>query len=284
MIKLKKHLLICDIQSLEKLQKAIFQNEITVTCVGLYNHGKSTLLNVLIKDFDFSTFKTADTRETTVNKTVVYNGIKYIDTPGLNAKKEDDRKVMETIQNSDIILFVHTITTGELNKKEIEFLKNIQKHWSSPQEFIDRTIFVLSRIDNIEDCKDIKKTSDKIKEQIEDIFHSTCLIIPVSAIDYRDGIIENEKELVKKSKIEKIENFINTLSKQSRKMILKTKKKRFTNKINELTAKLNKKIKNNKAAITKLKKEQKKVNEEFQKDIEKIEDTLKSMYQRLENI
>jgi len=281
MSKLEKYLSKSDITSLKQLQKVKLENEITLTCVGLYNHGKSTLLNVLIKDFDFITFKTADARETTHNKSITYNDIKYVDTPGLNAKEEDDKKVMEAIQNSDITLFVHTITTGELNKKEVEFLEKIQEHWSSPQEFIDRTIFVLSRIDNIEDYKDIEKTSNRMKEQIQDIFSYSCLIAPVSAIDYRDGMIENENELVEESNIKELENLIETLSKQSTEAIFKTKQKRVEEKFNELAIKLNKKIEKNKTKITVLKKEQKKIDEAFKRDIRKIESTLKSMYSRL---
>ena len=169
MSKLEKFLTKNEIDSLKNMQKVIHENQITVTCVGLYNHGKSTLLNVLIKDFEYKTFKTADAIETKLNKTVVYNDIKYVDTPGLNAQKEDDKKVMEAVQNSDITLFVHTITTGEFNKEEIEFLNNIKQYWKNSQEFIERTIFVLSRIDNISDSEDIEKTSKRMKEQIKDI-------------------------------------------------------------------------------------------------------------------
>ena len=284
MSKLEEYLPKSDIKSLKKLQKAILTDEITITCVGLYNHGKSTLLNVLIKDFEFNTFKTADTRETTVNKTVTYNNIKYLDTPGLNAKEEDDKKVMEAIQNSDITLFVHNVTTGELNKKEVEFLEKIQEHWSNPQEFIDRTIFVLSRIDNIEDYEDIEKTSNKIQKQVQDIFSCSCLIAPVSAIDYKDGVIESENELIIESNIKELENLIDILSRQSKEAIFKTKQKRFEKKFNELATKLNKKIEKNKVKISALKKEQKKIDTEFKKDVRKIESTLKNMYQRLEDI
>ncbi len=287
MSKLEKYLSKSDIRSLRILQKTIFENEIIVTCVGLVNHGKSTLLNVLIKDFEMNTFKTRDARETTVNKSVTYNNIKYVDTPGLNAKEQDDEQVMEAIQNSDITLFVHTITTGELNKKEVEFLEKIQEYWSNPQEFIDRTIFVLSRIDNIEDYedyKDIEKTSNRIKEQIQDVFSCNCLIVPISAIDYKDGMVENEDELLKESNIEKLKNSIDFLTQQSRAAILKTRQKKFEDKLNELSNKLKEKIKNNNQKVTNLKKQQKKVDEDFKEDIAKIESTLKSMYQKLENI
>jgi len=208
MSKLEKFLTKDEIASLKNMQKAIHENQITVTCVGLYNHGKSTLLNVLIKDFEYKTFKTADVRETTLNKTVIYNDIKYVDTPGLNAQYDDDKKVMEAIENSDITLFVHTIATGEFNKKEIEFLNNIKKYWKNPQEFMERTIFVLSRIDNISNSEDIENTSNKMQEQIKDIFDSECLIIPISSTDYTDGMVENEEELISESNIKILEEEI----------------------------------------------------------------------------
>ena len=68
MSKLEKFLTKNEITSLKNLQKAIHENQITVTCVGLYNHGKSTLLNVLIKGFEYKTFKTAD----------IYKDIRYV--------------------------------------------------------------------------------------------------------------------------------------------------------------------------------------------------------------
>ena len=281
MSKLEKYLSKSDIQSLKKLQKATLENQITITCVGLYNHGKSTLLNVLIKDFEFKTFKTADARETTHNKSIIYNNIKYVDTPGLNAKKEDDRKVMEAIQSSDITLFVHNITTGELNKAEIEFLDKIQKYWKNSQEFIDRTILILSRIDNIGTYEDIEKTSNRIKEQLKDVFNLNCLIAPVSAMDYKDGIVDNENELVVESNIKELKHLIDILSIQSREAILKTKQKRVKDKLNELSTKLNKKIKKNKTEINRLKKKQEKLDRELNNDIQKIESTLKTMYSRL---
>jgi predicted GTPase len=270
-----------EIVSLKNIQKAIYENQITVTCVGLYNHGKSTLLNVLIKDFEYKTFKTADARETTLNKTVIYNDIKYVDTPGLNAQEKDDKKVMEAIQNSDITLFVHTITTGEFNKKEIEFLDNIKKYWKNPQEFMERTIFVLSRIDNIENSIDIENTTNKMQEQIKEIFNSDSLIIPISSTDYADGMIDNEEELISESNIRRLEKKIELLSRKLKEAIIKTKKKRFEYKFYELQLKINTTIKNNKEKIKELEKKQNNIDKAFENDISKIEDTLKSMYSRI---
>jgi len=273
-----------DIKEFKTLCKSMQQNEINIVCIGLYNHGKSTLLNVLIEDFELRTFKTADSRETIKNKTIKYNGILYIDTPGLNAKKEDDEKVMDVIQTADIILFVHTITTGELNQKEVEFLEKIQKYWSNPQDFIDRTVFVLSRIDNIEDDEDIAKTTFRVQEQVQNIFNYSCLVAPVSAIDYKDGMIDDEIELIEDSNIQELKKLIELLSENTKEIIIKTKQIRVEERFDVLVDKLYKKIEINQQKMDMLKVEQQKMEETFFKDIKQIESTLKSMYQRLEDI
>jgi hypothetical protein len=230
------------------------------------------------------TFKTADARETTSNKSIVYKNIKYVDTPGLNAKENDNKKVMDAIQDSDITLFVHAVTTGEFNKKEVEFLNNIKKSWKDSKEFIERTLFILSRIDNIESHNDIENTKNKIKEQIRDIFQSACNIIAISSNDYIEGMTNQENELIVESNIKELEKKISILVKQSNDAIIKTKRERFEKRYWELYQKLNTKKKKNEQKILKLKQEQSKFNENFRNDIKKIEDTLKSMYSRLGGI
>jgi len=281
MSKLEKYFSKEDIQSLEIMKKSISESMITITCVGLYNHGKSTLLNVLIKDFEYKTFKTADARETTLNKEVIYNDIKYIDTPGLNAQEKDDKKVMEVIQKSDITLFVHTVTTGELNKAEVDFLVKIQKHWKNPQEFINRTIFVLSRIDGIGNYEDIENTKNKMQSQIKDIFDIVPMIVPVSSEDYKEGMLHNEKELIDESNIKILEEKIDFFKNKFQEAIIKTKRERLNNKYNELISKLTRKLKDKEEEIKSLRAKQINIVEEFDNDITKIENTLKNMYDRL---
>lgn len=273
-----------DISSLEAIQESLNENQITVTCIGLYNHGKSTLLNVLIKDFEFKTFKTADARETSVNKTVAYGGINYIDTPGLNANKQDDNQVLEVIKNSDITLFVHNVTTGEFSKVEIEFLESIKKYWENPQIFLDRTIFVLSRIDGANSKEDVKNTQDKMQKQIQDIFHSYSFFISLSAEDYKDGIVNKEDELITQGNVQELEKGIEALSEKSRQAIQKTKQERLNRKYRELIGKLENRMNSNQETLMKFINEQEKRNIEFQSDINKIEATLKSKYAQLNNL
>jgi predicted GTPase len=278
---INKYLSFEDIENINILKNSISNQFINITCMGLYNHGKSSLLNALIKDFDETTFKTADIRETVNNKSFYHGSINYIDTPGLNAQEHDDKRVYDAVKESDINLFVHTVTTGAFVEKEIEFLNKIKNHWQNPEDFINRTIFVLSRVDNIEDEKDIHLTIDKMKNQINEIFNIKPLIIPVSATRYKKGNIENKNILIKKSNLESLENAIIELIEEIKTSILEIRKIRLQNIYDELMKKSNSKIQEKKFELSK----QRNLREEFlnnlNKDVAQIEDTLKDMYKRL---
>ena len=90
------------------------------------------------------------------------------------------QRAIDAIKASDLNLFVHNIATGELNAEEVSFFHRIKKHWQNPKEVIDRTIFVLSRADEIED-EQIDEAIAKIKEQISEYFLSSANIIAVSS-------------------------------------------------------------------------------------------------------
>lgn len=277
-LKDEKNISIEDVESFVSMEKAMKENQITVTAVGLYNHGKSTLLNVLIKDFELKTFKTADARETSANKTIKYKDINYVDTPGLNANEYDDKILLKAIENTDIILFIHNITTGEFNKKEIEFLKKIKETDVSSKEFIERTVFVLSRIDGLENSEDIKRTQEKMMNQINSIFYSYPIIVPVSASRYLKGILEKKQIMIKKSNIELFEKRISQLKIKLEKSIKERKENRFKDKCNELINKLEIQNIEIDSKINKLNNENNKIIKNFNNDIKKIEETLKNLY------
>lgn len=280
-ILINKYLSFEDIENIEILKKSISNQLVNITCMGLYNHGKSSLLNALIKDFDEETFKTADVRETITNKSFEYGKINYIDTPGLNAEEYDDKRVYDAVKESDINIFVHTVTTGAFVEKEIEFLNKIRNNWENPLDFINRTIFILSRVDKIENEKDIDFTIDEMNNQINRIFNINPLIIPISALRYKKGNIENKNILIKKSNLGLLENIINELIEKFKPSILETRKKRLQNTYDELIKKSNSQLQKKKFELSK----QKNLKEEFLRDLSEdlvqIEETLKNMYKRL---
>ena len=70
-------------QSLVRFHAILEAGDIaTVTVVGKYNHGKSRLLNELINE---DVFKVADKRETTQLSDYLYNQVRWLDAPGLDA-------------------------------------------------------------------------------------------------------------------------------------------------------------------------------------------------------
>jgi GTPase Era involved in 16S rRNA processing len=280
-ILINKYLSFEDIENIEILKKSISNQLVNVTCMGVYNHGKSSLLNALIKDFKEETFKIADVRETITNKSFEYGNINYIDTPGLNAEKHDDKRVYDAVKESDINIFVHTVTTGAFVEKEIEFLNKIKNNWENPLDFINRTIFVLSRVDKIENEKDIDFTIDEMNNQINRIFNINPLIIPVSALRYKKGNIENKNILIKKSNLGLLEDIINELIEKFKPSILETRKKRLQNTYDELIKKSSSQLQSKKFELSK----QKNLKEEFlrniSEDLVQIEDTLRNMYKRL---
>jgi len=269
-----------ELESIKLLKKAIKESTVLVTCMGLYNHGKSTLLNTLVKDFEYKTFKTADVRETAKNKKVVYEDITFVDTPGLNAKDNDNKRVFDAVKESDINLMVHNISTGEFTKVEVEFLQNIKKHWSNPKEFIERTIFVLTRTDTANE-DDILATQKRMQQQIQEIFGVSATLIAVSAKTYTKGMLENKKLLIKKSQINELEKLLISLKDTYKSSILKTKKERLSKLYDSFIAKLSSKVQTNKLAITQSQRELRIFESNLNSDISNIEMTLTNYYNRL---
>ena len=273
-----------DLKVINDLKSSIEDDEIVVTCMGLYNHGKSSLLNALIKDFKQATFKTADVRKTTRSKKVKYKNLIYRDTPGLNAQKNDDKRVMDAVKQSDINIFVHNVNTGEFVAKEMEFFHRIKKYWDNPIEFIERTIFVLSRIDEANSMDDIENTALKIQQQIQEVFSINIQVIPLSSKDYIDGMVEDEKELVEESMVPVLEKTIIRLGDNLKESIQQTKQNRLLNHYDNLIKNLKGRLEEQKLELSKLTKEQKKIANAFQKDIGKIETTLQQKYKILREV
>jgi len=275
-----KYIATSELESINVLKKAIKESTVLVTCMGLYNHGKSTLLNALIKDYEHTTFKTADVRETAENKKVVYEDITFVDTPGLNAKDNDNKRVMDAVKESDINLFVHNVSTGEFTKVEVDFLLNIKKHWSNPKEFIQRTIFVLSRIDTVED-EVVEQTKERMQEQIKEIFDIEAILVGVSAKSYTKGMIEDKKILAKKSNLDTLNTILTELKNSIKNTIIKTKKERLKRLYDELIKKLSSKVQTNKLEVTQTKRELEKIENGLHSDIKTIEKTLSQYYERM---
>ena len=143
-------------ESIEQLRELLSQPlELQVAVYGKYNHGKSSLLNSLIGK---EVFKTADIRETVTIKSYIKDNITWIDTPGLDADvtHKDDDKANKFLNKIDLLLFVHSVNEGELDNKEINFIK---RQYQEDKNII----LILAQIDKIGTLENIQ---NKIARQL----------------------------------------------------------------------------------------------------------------------
>ena len=258
------------------LLKEIFENNIPkISCIGMQNAGKSTLLDALIGDYDKKIFPVSDIRETSTVKEFEYNGILYVDTPGLGYDEKDDKVVYDFIINSDINLFVHN-TEGELIKTEVDFLKKIQENWENVEDFINKTIFVISRKDYVE-VSDLKKLEERISKQIEDIFNIGAKIVSVSSKDYIEGKQEDEEELIESSNIYLLEKEIKKID-----LDLDARKYKLKFEMDKLIKEIDFVVENNNKKISELDYKISNKKSSMDKDKEIAEDTIKNILNRLE--
>lgn len=271
-----------DIKELNKLKKSLNDTKIRVTCIGQYNNGKSSLLNALIRDKNNETFKVSDNRETISNKTLEYNNMIFVDTPGLNVQNNDDMEAMEAIKSSDINLFIHNINNGELNEVENIFLNNVLKYWDNNiEDFIFSTIFVLTKTDELQNEQDKQKTIKKISQQINDIFRLDASIVAISSSDFLEGIRHNENELVEESNILNLENKLEYLSVSLKDKITKIKQQRLMSYYDNLIKQLNYLSKEKNDSLNVIRNKKIKRMKNLTEDVSRIETTLKNKYERL---
>lgn len=117
-----------------------------VVCTGIYNAGKSTLLNALMgRDI----FPTGDIPTTKAVARAEYGGAVYIDTPGLNAEDEDDQETLAAYESADFILFVSNAQNGGISAAEAGWLKKLGERWTA-DSLKQRLIYVLSHSAQVE--------------------------------------------------------------------------------------------------------------------------------------
>lgn len=187
------------------------KNKPNITCLGLYNSGKSALLNSLIDDYRDTTFIVADKRQTIENKSVEKNGYIYTDTPGLNASVSDNVVALSGIKALDINIFAHRINMP-ITESESEFLHKIKSEIGNVDDFLNNTIFVLTFKDQTDESTEIilKKDFDR---QLELIFGQKVKhLIVVCSKSYQDGKLQDKDLLIQYSGIEVLHNIIEKIA------------------------------------------------------------------------
>ena len=174
---------------------------------GRMNHGKSSLFNALAHQKDL--FKTGDVRTTTEQQWKEFTkDIVFIDTPGLDAKENDDIVAFEGYKKADLIIFVHTPNIGELHRNEIDRINQIAALFPSKNDFWQRFCFVFTFKESLEDNQ-FEIIKSKVLEDIKTHCGGTGYhVFNVSNMDYWDGIDNKSKPLVEISGIPELRTFL----------------------------------------------------------------------------
>ncbi|MDD2601018.1 MAG: 50S ribosome-binding GTPase [Kiritimatiellae bacterium] len=195
-----------DIQELEEFMREASELRPRLAAAGVLKAGKSTLMNCLTGDFDNQRFKTGVVRETVKEQVYEEDGYLFVDTPGIDANEKDTKVAEEALRVADVILFVHNINGGGLDKPERLFLETIRKNWSNSSDFIDKSVIVLTHLDKKEDDREMVEAD--VCQQIEDIFNVCPSIVSVSSSRYLKGKREEKQLLLETSNYSELHRVI----------------------------------------------------------------------------
>ena len=168
-------------------------NMITIVNAGRVNNGKSSLLNSLI---DKEEFAVKDIRETLVQKKVeILENVFVIDTPGLDAADDDDMEAYDAYKDANAILFVHAFKDAEIQKTEVEHLKNLSNLLT--KDYLEKHfILVFTYADEYPDQSEREAIIKKAQKSIQaEIGIKRYKVFEVSNQRYQNGNnIDDEEE------------------------------------------------------------------------------------------
>ena len=187
---------------------------------GIYNGGKSTLVNAIMK----REVAEVGNRPTT-HKTTEYDAGKYIliDSPGIDAASEEDERIADSyIKSCHVILFV-------VSSKLFESIENYEKMWSMIQMNIpfiivvnDRGVMTSEYEQHLADINSLKRKliENLIKVSGQKDIESRYDVIVLNALRAWNGITNNQPRLIEGSNLSDLTNRIEQLLEGSEAMKL----------------------------------------------------------------
>lgn len=135
---------------------------------------------------------------------ILKNNVVLIDTPGvddLNKQRVD--VTYNFIPRADAVIFLLD-STNAVRRTEKEFLEN-----NILKEGIDKILFVANFIDEIDEDEDVEEVIEDISNRLSNILKmGPVKVLPVSAREALDGIIDNDEDKIKNSGIIQVSNVI----------------------------------------------------------------------------
>lgn len=182
-----------------KIYQRPLHDQIQITCVGLYNAGKSTLLNAITQSDYFPTGDIPTTREIAVYK---QKNCAYVDTPGLNANPNDDSTTQKALEDTDLLVFVSCIQNGGLTSAEAQWLRRARQIFGSDARMKERTLFVISQCGRMEETG-VEKVVHKYRQDIKKVLNFYLeSLYPLDVHIWQSGVEQNEPDLKNFSKFD----------------------------------------------------------------------------------
>ncbi|MBF7041910.1 50S ribosome-binding GTPase [Campylobacter volucris] len=172
---------------------------------GVYNSGKSTLINALVGK---EVAKTSDAPETKQVQSYKYNDFEIFDTPGVNAPEEDQKIADDYYKQCELILFV----MSNENVEQTFLYEKIKRIIDDKKS----AIIILNKKQNVSDEDDIKLRGaiylnlEKFGFSKEDAKEKIS-VYSVNALSAFKGKSENKNLLYENSGFYELENKIKDL-------------------------------------------------------------------------
>ncbi|GBD39010.1 Bacterial dynamin-like protein [bacterium HR37] len=197
------------------------ENFFSVVFIGEFSTGKSSIINALLGKKLLPEGITPTTDKVTVirygeeakeceeeGKHVIsvqddrLKGFLIVDTPGTNVTLEEHEKIVrEFIPRADIVFFVIGAERA-VTESEARLIRFIREEW------LKNTVFILNKIDIVEDRDELERLIEYSKREIERIFKIKPFLIPVSARLAIQAKLTGDHELYLRSGMAKLEEYI----------------------------------------------------------------------------
>ena len=209
-----------------KIEKSIDENEdkkLKVVLIGGFSEGKTSIAAAWLEEYDKNKMKIAMTESTDDIREYNIGNINLVDTPGLFGFKETANKekykdiTKKYISEANIVLYVMNSDNPikESHKEEVQWLFR-------DLNLLPRTVFILSRFDNVADIEDendyngmLKIKRDNVLKRLEnfEVIHTEerhkLPIVAVAANPFDEGIeywLGNLDEFKKISHIDSLQH------------------------------------------------------------------------------
>ena len=132
--------------SFREIYNALEKSKPSLMFYGIYNSGKSSLLNSIFGEEKASVNDVPETHKVTAYQ---WNSYTLVDTPGLNGPKEDQKVTLEEIDKHDVIMFViddsDNFDSEEIIKRIVDILNEKKplrdgKIYAKVQKMLDETL------------------------------------------------------------------------------------------------------------------------------------------------